>query len=308
MPSRDEGGVARDAAELEALAATLETSADYKVLRRFVQPTTYHEPDGANVLTAAAVDVETTGLDRSNDSIIQLSIVPFTYSPDSGKIFEVRSAITYFEDPGRPIPLDITKLTGIQDADVAGKRIDDDAVLSVTASSSLVIAHNAGFDRPFVERRLPAYRDKPWACSMEDVPWKAERMSSLALEYLLMTRCNRFYGAHRADNDAFALIHLLATPLPDGRLPMSLLLESARRRSVRIWAEGAPIETKDVLKARQYRWNPGTDGRPKAWHKEVPEVDREQELAWLGENIFGGPCRRLRIDTISAKVRYADRA
>ena len=37
----------------------------------------------------------------------------------------------------------------------------------------LVIAHNAAFDRPFLERRLPIFAEKHWACSRFDVDWKA---------------------------------------------------------------------------------------------------------------------------------------
>ena len=299
--------VTPDNADLEALAERLDRSPDYKVLRSFVPSRSYNAPDGSTTLTAAAIDFETTGMDASTDAIIQLSLIPFTYNSDSGKIFEVRPSLTFFEDPGRPISPEITQLTGITDADVAGKRIDDAAVLSALSSISILIAHNASFDRPFAERRLAAFRDKPWACSMKEVPWRRLGMSSSALEYLLIKRCNRFYGAHRADNDAFALIHLLATPLPDGALPMRLLLASARQRSVRIWAEGTPIETKDVLKARGYRWSPGTDGRPKAWYRELPLEEQERELTWLTENAYGGRRRDLRIDILDARARYSDR-
>jgi DNA polymerase-3 subunit epsilon len=132
-------------------------------------------------------------------------------------------------------------------------------------------------------------------------------MSSAALEYLLMKHCSRFYGAHRADNDTLALIHLLATPLADGRLPMSLLLKSARTKSVRIWAERAPIEYKDLLKARQYHWNTGTNGRPRAWHKALRAADKTNELEWLYENVYGGERPSLRVDTFDASTRYSVR-
>lgn len=294
-------------ADLERLAQQLEASPAYRVLRRFAPPARYNAPDGSELRTAAAIDFETTGFDPAGDAIIQLSLVPFSYNAESGKIFEVSPPVTYYEDPGRPIPKEITELTGIRDADVAGKRIDEAAVIAALAPVSLLIAHNAGFDRPFAERRMAVFRDKPWACSQREIQWKLAGLSSGALEFLLMKSCGLFYSAHRADIDSLALIHLLATPLPDGRLPMRLLLESARQQSARIWAEGAPIETKDLLKARRYRWNPGSDGRPKAWHKEVPGAEQESELAWLSETVFGGKKPKLRIDALDARSRYSDR-
>ncbi len=295
--------------DLSALAARLDASPDYHVLRRFDPPRTYAEPgpDDGPVYTALSLDVETTGMNARADAIIQLSIVPFTYGPESGRIFAAGDALTWFEDPGRPIPPEIVELTGITDADVAGQRIDDAAVGAALASASLVIAHNAEFDRPFTERRLPAFRDKPWACSVRDVRWRQTGLSSSSLEYLLMKRCACFYGAHRADQDARAVVHLLATPLDDGTLPMRLLLDSARRGTVRIWAEGSPIETKDLLKARRYRWNPGSDGRPKAWYRDLPPADRDAELDWLAANVFGGRRPKLRVDELDARQRYSDR-
>jgi len=280
------------------------------VLRRFDPPRVYHAAptSGEAVKTAAVVDVETTGMDRRADAIIQLSLVPFTYGTESGTIFEVGEPLTYFEDPDRPIPPEIVELTGITDADVAGQRIDDAAVTAFLAPVSLVIAHNADFDRPFTERRLAAFRDKPWACSIRDVSWRQTGLSSSALEYLLIKRCACFYGAHRADEDARAVIHLLATPLDDGVLPMTRLLESARRGTVRIWAEEAPIEMKDLLKARHYRWNPGGNGRPKAWNREVPVDQQSAELEWLFEHVYGGRHPKLRTDALDARVRYSDRA
>ena len=45
-----------------------------------------------------------------------------------------------------------SRLTGITDAMLAGQRINLDAVEAFIEQADLVIAHNAGFDRPFCER------------------------------------------------------------------------------------------------------------------------------------------------------------
>ncbi|HEX8726658.1 MAG TPA: 3'-5' exonuclease [Gemmatimonadaceae bacterium] len=291
---------------LAELADRLDASPDFSVLRRFDPPASYGAPSGGEQLrTAVALDVETTGMDRHADAIIQLSMVPFTYDAESGRIFDVARTLSYFEDPGRPIPPEIVELTGITDADVAGQRIDEAAVRALLEPASLVIAHNAEFDRPFAERRLADFRAKAWACSLRDVRWRHQGLSSASLEYLLMKRCRCFYGAHRADQDALAVVHLLATPLDDGTLPMALLLASARRGTVRIWAEGAPIEAKDLLKARHYRWNPGTDGRPKAWYRELAAAEQAAELDWLSAHVYGGARPKLRVDALDARQRYS---
>ena len=151
--------------------------------------------------TGVVVDVETTGLDPTRDRIIEFCGVPLEFEKESGRILAVREAASYLEDPGRPIPAEVTKLTGITDTMVAGKRIDEAAVGALLADAGLVIAHNAAFDRPFVDRRFPASRDKAWACSQREVPWKELGASSGALEFLMMKRCGLFFDGHRADAD-----------------------------------------------------------------------------------------------------------
>ena len=294
--------------DLEPLARALEADERYRVLRRFEPRSRYAADDGSPVALALAVDVETTGLDSRTDRIIQLAILPFTYGRDSGLVHAVSAPLVWLEDPGRPIPPEITDLTGLTDADVAGQRIDDAAVAAAVSDSALVIAHNAEFDRGFLERRLPLFRDRPWACSAREVPWRRLGFSSSSLEFLLIRACGLFYGAHRADQDCAALVHLLATPLPDERPALWHLLQSARAKSHRIWAIDAPFDLKELLKARKYRWSGGEEGRPRAWHREVPEADSPAELAWLQANIYGGRKGPWRIDTLDARSRYSDRS
>src|SRR5688572_27227963 len=152
--------VLREAA-LERIADALDSTGAYRVARRFAPRPWYSEPDGTPTATGLFVDVETTGLDTAVDRIFQLALVPFEFSSD-GRIFGVSEPHVHLEDPERPIPPAIVALTGISDRDVAGRRIDDTAVLAAAAGAALVVAHNAGFDRPLVERRLPAFRELPW--------------------------------------------------------------------------------------------------------------------------------------------------
>lgn len=297
-----------DANRLEGLAAELEGSGDYRVLRRFRPRERYAEDDGSDKVWGAVVDVETSGFDCRSDAIIQFAMVPFEFGKDTGRVYRVGETLSWFEDPGRPIPAEITLLTGITDDDVRGQRIDDAAVEAALADVKLVIAHNAGFDRPFIDRRLAPFRSRYWGCSQIEVPWKsAWRYPSAALECLMLRPAGMFFGAHRAPDDCLAVVHLLATVEHDGQSAMGHLLQSARQKSHRIWAIDAPIDRKDILKARKYRWNPGNDGRPKAWHTVVPASAREAELEWLRQNMYdGAPGTPWRVDDFNGKTRYAE--
>jgi DNA polymerase III subunit epsilon len=299
--------------KLEAAAAKLEASGDYRVLRRFVPPARYHEPrndekgERLPTGTALVVDVETTGFDPVRERIIEFCGVPFEYERESGRILAVGPAVSFLEDPGRPITEEITRLTGITNEMVAGKVIDESAVGALAATAGLVIAHNAAFDRPFVDRRLPAFRDKAWACSQKEVAWKALGASSGALEFLLMKRCGLFFDGHRADADCLALIHLLQQPFEDGTLPLKLLLESARTPTYKVLAINAPFDRKDVLKQRRYRWNAGDNGQPKAWHKTMTAAEYEAEQGWLREAVYSGK-EGWKAERIDARKRYVEEA
>ena len=117
-----------------------------------------------------------------------------------------------------------------------------------------------------------------------------------------------FYDKHRAVNDCLAAVELLARPLPkSGALGLAKLLERARRPTWRIWAEGAPFERKDALKARGYRWNSDYGGAPRAWYIDVDEADREAELGFLRAEIYGHEIELLS-RRIEAHDRFSDRA
>lgn len=117
-----------------------------------------------------------------------------------------------------------------------------------------VIADNASFDRQMCEPRWPVFREKTWGCSCHQIPWRAEGHEGLKLGYLLAD-CGFFHRGHPAIDDCHALLALLARPLQvSGELALAALLETARKPTVRLWAQGSPIETKE-LKARRYRWS-----------------------------------------------------
>ena len=63
---------------------------------------------------------------------------------------------------------------------LAAEAIDTAAAAELLARSHLVIAHSASFDRPFVERIVPAARYAAWACSRHEVPWDPAALPSRA--------------------------------------------------------------------------------------------------------------------------------
>jgi DNA polymerase-3 subunit epsilon len=300
---RDIGDMERS---LEHVARLLIESGDYRVTSRLEPQAEYHPPDSSPKLVGAIVDVETTGTNPNSDRIIELGICLFDYDRQNGRIYKVFGSWEWFEDPGFSIPPEITNITGITDEMVAGHRIDDRAVSDLLGRVVLVIAHNASFDRRFLERRLPAFATKHWACSRSHIDWNAEGIRSSALEFVAYS-LGFFHDGHRAANDCRATLHALAQPLPGtGRLALQALLEQARLPTWRSWARDAAIEKKDALKARGYAWSRGDFGRPRCWYRDVADADRAAEVSWLRANALG-PNQAVWALRITARNRYSDR-
>ncbi|MGN7871681.1 3'-5' exonuclease [Paracoccus sp. 22332] len=231
---------------------------------------------------------------------------PFCQHALDGLICDIGPPYEQFQEPSSPIPPTITRLTGITDAMVAGKRIDIDAVRALVDSASLVIAHNASFDRRFLERLSAAFALKPWACSMSQVDWIDEGHEGVKLAYLA-AGAGFFYDRHRAIHDCRAAIELLASPLPSSGVPaMQKLLEKARRPSWRIWAENSPFDLKDVLKARGCRWNGDDNPNPRAWYIDVDDGLQVAEIAFLRKEIYLRDVELL-VHEITAFNRFSDR-
>ena len=322
-------------ADIERLAGEVERHPDYRVLRRLDTSIEYPALTGPGISRAVILDTETTGMEPDTDKVIELGLVVFEYQRESGAVGRVLGSYNGLEDPGMAIPPESTAIHGITDEMVAGKRLDERAIAQLMEGVALVIAHNAAFDRKFVEPRLPAFAALPWACSFREIAWDEAGIGSAKLEYLAY-QYGFFYEGHRAEVDCRALLEVLRRDLAAGRAPaaktvalheaavhepaavasawrgmgevrptaFSQLLGRARELSYRVWARGSDFDTKDVLKARQYRWNP----EERCWWRELSAAEVDAELAWLKAAVYGGRSAAIDVETLDARVRHSGRS
>lgn len=165
-------------------SGALEASGDYRVLRKISPRTRITPEDGSQKKTGLFVDVETTGLDPERHEIIELAMVPFAYSKD-GRIFTIEEPFHGLQEPKEPISAEITAITGITQEMVAGQELDPAAVDAFVKDVDLIVAHNAAFDRRFLERYSPISEIKSWACSIAQIDWRAEGFEGTRLGYLV---------------------------------------------------------------------------------------------------------------------------
>ena len=291
-------------ADPEAMAQVLDGHPDYRVLRRLKPRREFGHKRQGEIAKVLILDTETTGLDSSRDRIIELALILVDVDKATGLPLQVQEVFDELEDPGRPIPAEATRVTGITDAMVAGKRLDDARIAELMKGVDLVIAHNARFDRGFVEARLPAFAQLPWACSVAEIDWQAQGRGSAKLEFLAH-ELGFFYDAHRAEMDCHALLAVLAAPLPNtGETGLARLLAAAQATSYRVQATGSPFASKDALRARGYRW----DAERKVWHTLVGnQAALDAECEWLKTDVYGGRSARIDIERQTALERFSSR-
>ena len=100
-------------------------------------------------LPLAVIDVETTGLDATEDRIMEIAVIRF----ERGEVIESYGKLV---NPGRPIPEDAARITGISDEDVANAPMFEAIAQEVSDRLQGVglVAYNMSFDRGFVRAEL----------------------------------------------------------------------------------------------------------------------------------------------------------
>jgi DNA polymerase-3 subunit epsilon len=290
----------------EDLARRLEATGNYKILRRLVPRLPTATPADYSGRIGIIIDFETTGVDAAKDEIIEVAMAKFRYS-DAGEITGVAGVFQSFNEPSGPIPAEVIELTGITDEMVSGYKIDSAALEAFVSDANIIIAHNAVFDRKFAERSWPLFEQKHWACSQTQIDWQKHGFGGAKLGYLLAD-AGYFHGAHRAIDDCHAVLQILACSLPaTSTTAFASLLDRARRKTSRVWAQNSPFDLKDALKRRGYRWSDGSDGRLKSWYIDFDESNRDSELSYLKIEIYQRDIELL-CREITALDRFSNRA
>ena len=254
-------------------------------------------PEGEATRRIAVVDTETTGLALEKHQVIELCVAIAEVN-DAGRIVAVPTVRSGLVDPGHPLPEEIAELTGLTDADLAGRSIDRNQLAEMLAACDGVVAYNAGFDRPFVEKLIGRHVSVPWGCAMADVPWRQLGFEPGPQGYASMQAGYYMPSAHRAKDDVLALIQLADHVCADGETIMAKTLAAMDAPAWRFEAQGAPYGYKDDLREQRYRWAWGR--LHNCWFKQVRPTSYQEELAWYVRTIGQQPV----IVSLPASERY----
>lgn len=156
------------------------------------------------------IDTETTGLDPQKDELLSASFVECSYDAFDLSLVSLDRVTEEFREPSRPIPPKISALTGLTNDNLRGKKFNDQRIYAAIKDADYLIAHNADFDRTFLNAYDPIFNLHKWKCTLKDIEWNyyADPYISRSLKSL----CAHFgisYKAHNATNDALAMIYTL---------------------------------------------------------------------------------------------------
>ncbi|MBE5780767.1 MAG: PolC-type DNA polymerase III, partial [Clostridiales bacterium] len=171
-----------------------------------VNDTCYMGPD-APLNELVVFDVETTGLDKKMDTLIEIGACVIK----DGKITE---EFNTFVDPGRPIPRSSVEITGITDEMVKGAPNTRDALVMLNdfIKNRPLCAHNASFDIAFL-RNLGAEYGLTFDYGVLDTLALARMLLPNQGRYNLGALCKffnvRLSQAHRAVHDAIATAEVM---------------------------------------------------------------------------------------------------
>ena len=238
---------------------------------------------GLDIVTVCFLDLETTGLDKIEDKIIELALKLVAIDQNNGELLGVIAEYQSFHDPNEPIDEKITLINGINNEMVQGCSIDWDEVNNLISTADIILAHNASFDRAFMDRYFSLSTEKIWSCSISDIDWLKRGFTSNKQELLCFWH-GFYYDSHRAMFDVDALIGLLTHESYKENKPIIELIENASKPYYKLLALDSPFDTKDKLKANDYYWDP----ERKSWWKRLQLEEIETEQNWLTENIYEG--------------------
>jgi DNA polymerase III epsilon subunit family exonuclease len=164
--------------------------------------------------TYVALDVETTGLNPTNERIVEIALVPFAFDAE-GALIEIQR-FAALVNPGIPIPSQASRIHGIRAEDVANEPLFGEVAPAVLelCKSRVIVGHNVMFDIGFLERELgrAGYVLEAEECAdsfgMAKIAFPA--MQSYNLGKLAFALGLPSDAAHRALGDALTSMRLFA--------------------------------------------------------------------------------------------------
>jgi len=155
---------------------------------------------------ALILDTETTGL-TTIDEFIEITAVLVEF--DKQGSLTVIDKYTGLREPNVDINPEAQNVHNITHDMLKDQQIDYQRLYSLFDEADFLVAHNASFDKRFIEKEFKKLNSKVWLCSMNGIRWRKRGFNSKGLQNLLNDHDIDTEQAHRAESDVMSLIELL---------------------------------------------------------------------------------------------------
>lgn len=224
------------------------------------------------------VDTETTGLDPKVNRLVEIAVALWKFESTSNRI--VRSFSTLCnDDTGIQMTPEITKINGVTQELLDHRGVPHGSVLkhigdNYVKACDYLCAHNAPFDRAFIESELERANlpkwDKTWIDTKLDLPFPdnftSRRLNHLAAEHGFL---NPF--PHTALADTMTMARIMA------EYSIDFIIKSTEAEifHLTMQTDYQDYETREKLKRLGFHW----DKPNKIWKRIVKSHSMDKELA-----------------------------
>ncbi len=219
------------------------------------------------------IDLETTGLDYNNDSIVEIAAI--LWDTNNNKYIEGKSQLIKPKN-FKGISSQVSKINGITTEMIEKYGETPEHVfgmLNIMArNAEAIVAHNGtGFDKPFLFHELVKAGfekhefTKPWIDTKIDLPLpstiKGRSLVHMAAEHGFLNLIG-----HRAFTDVLTMLKIFSMYNYDE------IVRRSQAKTLKVIAL-VPYEQREKAKNFGFRWNPGE----KVWAKSMKDFEFEKE-------------------------------
>jgi DNA polymerase III alpha subunit (gram-positive type) len=215
------------------------------------------------------LDFETTGLSAEKDHVIEIGAVVWET--------ETKKPVTMYSELIKPegfigLPTEIIQITGIDDQSLFDYGVEAQGAFkklhSLIESTEFIVAHNAPFDRSFLNIGLEKWGlppvTKSWLDTLADIPYPkgivTRKLDYLAAEHKVL---NPF--SHRAVFDVLTMLSVL------NKYDLKEVIERSKSPNVEVTAI-VSFDEKDKAKDLGFHW----DGKGRRWFKDFKQCDLDE--------------------------------
>ena len=219
------------------------------------------------------IDFETTGLSAKDDRIIELGAVLWEWETSTPLLL-----VSGLVNPERPIPEEITKITGITDEVVilygTPEKMAIERLQIMMGEADYCMAHNAAFDKGFYEETVERLGirdiDRHWLDTMQDIKFPPE-IKTRNLQHLAADHGFVSPFRHRAVFDVLTMLKVASNYSIDDI--------TARANEPTLYIQAlVTFDEKEKAKELGFRWY----APQKIWWKDMKSSDFEAMQSTCG--------------------------